>query len=205
MNYLAHLYLSDPDDAHRLGNLAGDWVKGRLQGQPLPPRVIEGVRRHRAVDSYSDQHPLMLEAREKLPAQRRRVAGIILDMLWDHFLVRHWSDYHPRPLRDFLDDCYAGLDRLQPYWPPGAQRALPRIIEEDWLSAYGDLDAVAFSLDRIARRLRRDPGLAGAMQDVLPLYAELEADFLRFDLFRIPHQQLDTHLNQHSTLRGSGC
>ncbi|MCC5856853.1 MAG: DUF479 domain-containing protein [Ectothiorhodospiraceae bacterium] len=202
MNYLAHLYLADPDDAHRLGNLAGDWIKGRLQTQPLPDRVLDGVRRHRAVDSYSDRHPVMIRARARLPAHRRRVGGIILDMLWDHFLVCHWSRYHSVPLPQFLSACYAGLERMEPHWPDPARRVLPRIIREDWLSAYGDLDAVAFSLDRIATRLNRDPGLAGAMRDVRPLYRLLEADFLAFKLLRIPRERLDRELGLSGT--GSG-
>ncbi len=194
MNYLAHLYLADPDDAHRLGNMAGDWIKGNLERQTLPERVLDGARRHRSVDSYSDRHPLMATARLRLPERRRRVAGIVLDVLWDHFLVRHWSTYSDRPLGAFLDDCYRSLERMEPYWPERARRALPRIIGEDWLSAYGDLDAVGFSLDRIARRFSRDPGLAGSIRDVRRQYDALEQDFLAFDLFHTPLHRLDRQL-----------
>lgn len=200
MNYLAHLYLSDPDDQHRLGNLAGDWVKGRLRTQSFPPRMLDGVRRHRAVDSYSDRHPLMVRARSRLPDHRRRVAGIILDVVWDHFLVRHWARYHEQPLDQFLTECYASLERVQAYWPTPARGVLPRIISEDWLAAYGDLDAVAFSLDRIAQRLRQDPGLAGSIKDVRCVYDELEADFLAFDLLHTPREHLDQRLSAAPSL-----
>ncbi|MCH8506018.1 MAG: ACP phosphodiesterase, partial [Ectothiorhodospiraceae bacterium] len=196
MNYLAHLYLADSDDGHRLGNMAGDWVKGKLGNQDLPERVVSGVRRHRAVDRYSDRHPLMVRARARLPDHRRRVSGIILDMLWDHFLVRHWSQYSNPPLEDFLLDCYRSLERMEPHWPERARRALPRIIREDWLSAYGDLDAVAFSLDRIALRFTRDPGLAGSIRDVRAQYPLLEQEFLTFDLLHTPLEQLDQHLHE---------
>ena len=53
MNYLVHLYLSDPDPMVRIGNLMGDFVKGRLEDAPYPPGIIRGLRQHRDVDSYS--------------------------------------------------------------------------------------------------------------------------------------------------------
>ncbi|SEO49879.1 ACP phosphodiesterase [Aquisalimonas asiatica] len=179
MNYLAHLYLSDSDDHHRLGNLAGDWIKGRLENHGLPDRVLDGARRHRYVDSASDQHPAMAAARTRLGPDRRRAAGIILDMVNDHFLVRHWDDYADTPLPRFLDDAYGSLERTRALWPTGGERMMERMIRDDWLSSYGDLAIISMALERIAMRMRRDPGLS----DTLPLlrreYDTLEAHFHR--------------------------
>ncbi len=177
MNYLAHLYLADPDDQHRLGNLAGDWIKGRLESQPYPRRVLEGARRHRFVDSFSDQHPSMLAARQLLGRDRRRAAGIVMDMMNDHFLVRHWSRYCDVPLDVFIADAYASLERTRSLWPVAAERTIHRMIRYDWLASYGDLGIIAMALERIAGRMRRDPGLADALPVLRREYDALEAQF----------------------------
>ncbi|WP_290633071.1 ACP phosphodiesterase [Aquisalimonas sp.] len=189
MNYLAHLYLSDADDHHRLGNLAGDWIKGRLEHHTLPDRVLDGARRHRFVDSVSDRHPATAVARSYLGPDRRRAAGIILDMVNDHFLVRHWDDYASTPLPRFLDNAYGSLERTRALWPAGGERMMERMIRDDWLSSYGDLEIISMALERIAMRMRRDPGLG----DTLPLlrreYVALEEQFHRLmdDLRRELH------------------
>lgn len=179
MNYLAHLYLADSDDHHRLGNLAGDWIKGRLENHTLPPRMLDGARRHRFVDSTSDHHPASAIARARLGPGRRRAAGIILDMVNDHFLVRHWNQYASASLPRFLDDAYASLERTRELWPPAGERIMERMIRDDWLSSYGDLEIISMALERIATRMRRDPGLG----DTLPLlrreYGALEEQFHR--------------------------
>lgn len=177
MNYLAHLYFADADDHHRLGNLAGDWIKGRLDAQPYPPRVVQGARRHRFVDSFSDQHPAMLTARRCLGADRRRAAGIIMDMMNDHFLVRHWGRYGEVPLEAFIADAYAGLERTRPLWPGPAEPVISRMIRHDWLGSYGNLEIIAMALERISGRMRRDPGLADALPVLQRKYTALEAQF----------------------------
>ena len=45
MNFLAHLYLAGDRDAHRLGGLMGDFVKGPLPGT-LPEDLAFGVLLH---------------------------------------------------------------------------------------------------------------------------------------------------------------
>ena len=177
MNYLAHLYFADSDDEHRLGNLAGDWVKGRLENQPLPQRVLEGVRRHRFIDSYADHHPSARAARESLGRDRRRAAGIILDMVNDHLLVRHWSEYASTPLPDFLTSTYASLERTRHLWPDNARHVLHRIVTDDWLSRYGELETIDFALQRIAARLSRDPGLTGTLNLIHQQRPALEDHF----------------------------
>ena len=177
MNYLAHLYFADADDHHRLGNLAGDWIKGRLEGQAYPPRVIEGARRHRFIDTFSDQHAAMLAARRRLGPERRRAGGIIMDMLNDHFLVRDWPKYAGVPLETFTADVYASLERTRSLWPGRAGPVIDRMIRHDWLGSYGSLEIIAMALERIGGRMRRDPGLADALPVLEREYTVLNAHF----------------------------
>ena len=101
MNYLAHLYLAEDSDESLLGNLLGDFVKGRLEEQ-YSPEIIKGIKTHRKVDAYTDFNQNFLACKKLLRPDRRRFAGIIVDMSFDHFLAKNWADYsdiHARPSR----------------------------------------------------------------------------------------------------------
>ena len=64
MNYLAHLYLAEQTSEGLLGSLLGDFVKGRLESR-FPEAVRRGIVLHRAIDTFTDAHPLHLESRNR--------------------------------------------------------------------------------------------------------------------------------------------
>ena len=55
MNWLAHLRLAPDEPLVRLGNLAGDFVRG-VDVSSLHPDVRRGVLQHRAIDRFVDDH-----------------------------------------------------------------------------------------------------------------------------------------------------
>ena len=67
MNHLAHALLAGDDEALQLGGLLGDFVRGQPDPAQFPPRVIRGIRLHRAIDGYTDAHPAVLAAKAQLP------------------------------------------------------------------------------------------------------------------------------------------
>lgn len=99
MNYLAHAVLAGPDPLLRLGGLMGDFVKGPLRPAPahLPERLTQGLRLHRAIDAYAETHPAFRASRARVSPERRRVAGIMVDLFYDHFLARGWAAWPTAP------------------------------------------------------------------------------------------------------------
>lgn len=180
MNFLAHALLAGPAPADRLGAVLGDFVKGPLPCG-LPTDVAEGVRLHRAIDSYADAHPAFRRSRSRVSPERRRYAGIMVDLFYDHFLARHWSRYHPQPLKEFTADFYALLAAHSELLPPRLAHILPHMREADWLSSYREIESVGIALDRMAAgRLRQPNRLGGAAAELEQHYGKLEEDFLAF-------------------------
>ncbi len=178
MNYLAHLHLGGPLPEQLLGSLYGDFVKGRLEGRFSAP-LEAGIRLHRQIDAFTDSHPLVLAAIGRFPAERRRYAGIIVDVFFDHCLARHWADYSQQPLADFSRHVYRVLAAEADL--PGRLAAMaPHMIAEDWLGSYRDFRVIERVLQGISRRLSRPEGLAGAFEEVQALYEPLSEDFRAF-------------------------
>lgn len=180
MNYLAHLHLAEDSDEALVGNLLGDFVKGRPDRLDYPDTVRRGILLHRRVDSFTDHHPIFTASRARLEPPYRRFAGIIIDLAYDHFLARDWADYHDEPLPAFAARAYRALARHHHQLPPRLQRMAPIMSEQDWLSAYRELDNVERSLAGIARRLSRPTPLASSGEQLRRHYAGLEADFRAF-------------------------
>ncbi|WP_157976656.1 ACP phosphodiesterase [Parahaliea mediterranea] len=179
MNFLAHFHLAWPDPGLVAGALEGDYLKGPLCGQCS--RDIEaGVKLHRAVDAYTDSHPVLAALRQQFPPHLRRYAGIVTDISFDHYLSLNWRQYHPHPLPDFSRAVYRVLQARQPELGPGAQRMAQRLTDYDILNAYHRWDAVTGTAERIGQRLRRGNALAGLAPHLQPLRPAMEAAFVDF-------------------------
>lgn len=177
MNYLAHLHLGGPGREDRLGSLYGDFVKG--SADVWPAGIAAGIRLHRRIDVYTDDHPLVIRAKTRLPAARRRVAGLLVDVFFDHCLARLWHDYAEQPLPDFIADCYQTLLE-EPELPPRLARIAPLMARQDWLGSYRDFAVLERVVEGMARRLSRPELLAGAFAELDAAYDGLLADFRDF-------------------------
>src|SRR5689334_4250839 len=112
MNYLVHFLLAGDDEELRLGNVLGDYVKGRVDRFEYPgltPRVRTGIQMHRTIDSFSDRHPAVHRSKRIVSAEYGRLSGVIVDVFYDHVLACRWDAYHRQPLRDFTQQVYRTL------------------------------------------------------------------------------------------------
>lgn len=179
MNYLAHLYLAGPEPEALLGALMGDFVKGPLANRYPTPLTL-GLALHRRIDTFTDTHPRVAASRARVSAARRRFAGIMVDLFYDHFLARNWADYAAEPLHQFTRHVYGLLQLHHARLPERLQSVARRMAEQDWLASYRHITAIHEALDRISRRLKRENRLEGAGAELEANYAALEADFRAF-------------------------
>ena len=179
MNHLAHTFLA-PDSAEaRVGSILGDFSRG-VDWSALPAPVLAGVRHHLAVDTFTDQHPHVLASKQLFSKQRRRFAGVALDILYDHFLLRHWHRYSDFEQTAFIHTVYRELSAHEPVMPPAMIKVTRRMVEHDWFSAYQELDNIGFALDRVAERIRFPNQFTGIIDEIRENERQLEANFLQF-------------------------
>ncbi len=186
MNFLAHLALSGDDTEVILGNLMGDFLKG-VDTSGYPSGIHKGIQLHRRIDSYTDAHPVFGRSRRRLPPPYRRYAGVLVDVFYDHFLARDWHRYSPHEdLASFISRTYRLLSNPPAEPPPRLQRALPRMIREDWLGSYVTEAGVDLTLKRISGRVSRANPLPDGASQLAAHYNGLAMDFAEFypDLIR---------------------
>ncbi len=166
MNFLAHALLAGDQPALIVGGVIGDWIKGPLPGL-LPDDLARGVALHRAIDSYVESQPAFCRSRSRISAQRRRYAGVIVDVIYDHLLAHHWTAIHHQPLDEYCAGVYSLIrDRLIDL-PVSSHPALSMMANEDWLTSYARIDGIADVLARMSRRARQPNPLAKGEQEFL--------------------------------------
>ncbi len=181
MNFLAHLHLARPDPVSRLGNLLGDFVRGRPDDR-FSPEIWRGIMHHRHLDAFTDSHPAWKRSRTRLARERVRFAGIVVDVFYDHFLSRHWDRFATdgESLPDFIDQCHCDLRSAAALGPADANAVIARMEAEGWLASYAELAGIDEAMHRISRRSPRLGPIAGGIADLEREYAGFEADFLQF-------------------------
>jgi len=179
LNYLAHLYFAQPNADSHFGNLLGDFG-GKIYSKQLSTAVQNGLENHYLVDKFTDSHETVKQAKQLFSPKRKRFAGIALDVIFDHFLIRHWSRFNEIPLVRFKQNSYALLNDNLSVMPNKMQQVVTRMTQNDWFKEYETIEGIGFTLDNIATRIRFANQFSGSIEDIHRNYAELEVVFLTF-------------------------
>ncbi|MEN4768545.1 ACP phosphodiesterase [Duffyella gerundensis] len=180
MNFLAHLHLARLADSALLGNLMADYIRGNPVPQ-WPDAIAEGIALHRRIDARTDSLAEVREARSHFRALTRRVAPITLDVIWDHFLARHWQQISPtQSLRDFLSQAEAEVMPQLAGTPEGFQQLNHILWRERWMERYADAAYLQPVLNGMANRRPKLAALRDSYDDFVDNYALLERLFWQF-------------------------
>jgi len=167
MNFLAHLLLSGNKDGIVMGNFVGDFIKGRLtddKTQNWNPDYVTGLKLHRFIDSFTDTHPVVRDAKKKVAEQHGRLSGIIMDIYFDYFLARFFPDFCTETLWEYSHRMYSLIEKNDYLVPEEMVPMVRAMIRQDWLNSYNTFEGIELTFHRMSRR-------AGFME---PIYSAVE-------------------------------
>jgi acyl carrier protein phosphodiesterase len=179
MNFLAHSFLSGNNPGILVGNFMGDFVKGR-QYANFPADVASGVLLHREIDYFTDNHPGVEQSKIRLRPRFGHFAPVVVDIFYDHLLVRNWQIYSKEDIGGFVDNVYDVIGMYFDLLPPRLQAVFPNMKRNNWLLHYGYIEGVRRALAGMSRRSRFNPGLERAVDDLCDNYQEFADDFNGF-------------------------
>lgn len=179
MNFLAHAYLSGNDENIIVGNFIADHVKGKAVDQ-YSDQIKTGIKLHRRIDAFTDAHPVVRKSIARLKGDYGRFSGVIIDMFYDHFLAKYWSDYSNLPIRKFTLGIYKVMMKHFMILPPKTKRILPFMMADDWLSGYAQLEGLNLALTGMSRRTNFNSGMEHATLALRQDYALYKIEFEAF-------------------------
>ncbi len=154
MNYLVHLYLAGKDEEMIVGNFIADHVKG-LQWTSYAPTIQAGIKMHRAVDDFTDHHPLVLEVKKYFSKDFGLASGILVDVFFDHLFALDWISHKSKQdLQDFTDATHKVLLKHHAILPERSQKFLGYMLEYNILYEYHRIEGIEQTLRGLSRRLK---------------------------------------------------
>jgi len=151
-----------------------------VRHEKLPEKVWQGVQLHRSVDGFTDSHPIVRDLRKRFRPEKRRFSGIVLDVVFDHFLIEHWERFSHDDFDRFVGNCYQELWAQRHLMPPRMEMVVTWMIERDWIRSYAHLAHVGRALDGLASRLKMNHDFHGSIEEVHRHHAAIEEGFLAF-------------------------
>ncbi len=172
------MFLSNGVSELLVGNLMGDFVKGKLDGR-YPDGIRRGIVLHRDIDSFTGQNCHYIRSKRRLNESYGHYRGVLIDLFYDHFLAAHWEDYADVPLSVFISDAWRVLSKHDGYLPGKLQLIMPFLFRE-WLPSYSEISGIAAVLQRMSLRLKKASCLSEGAEELSRHYGELCGDFQRF-------------------------
>jgi len=190
MNYLAHIYLSGDSDEIILGNFIADFVKGNKYLN-YPEQVAFGIRLHRSIDLFTDQHPDVRKCIDLVRPGYGRYAGIVIDVFFDHFLAANWNQYSKHTLRQFSKHAHAVFLSNFLLLPLRVKQFLPFLIQHKRLESYAHRENMVQVLEIMSRRTSLPANSEWAMQILNQEYDQFDALFRSFFAEMIAYVETD--------------
>ncbi|MGY5351788.1 acyl carrier protein phosphodiesterase [Wenyingzhuangia sp. IMCC45533] len=179
MNFLAHLYLASSNKNIIIGNFIADNVKGSKIAH-FSKDIQFGIKMHRAIDTFTDEHPIFRQSKRRLDDKYKLYKGVIIDILYDHFLAKNWLDYSNVPLSVFSQGVYQLLNDNYDVLPTKTQHLLPYMTQQNWLYMYRNVFGITSILHDMNVRTKGISKMNEAVVDLEDNYLIFEQDFTNF-------------------------
>ena len=193
MNFLAHIYLSNNDSEVAIGNFISDSIRGKKY-KDYPEAIQVGILLHREIDTFTDAHKIVRQSTKRLHENYGHYAGVIVDILYDHFLAKNWHQYSDMPLADFIEDFYDNLEAHFDILPKRVKQLMPYMIGDNWLLSYKDISGIQKVLEGMNRRTKNRSKMNLAIKELKEFYDEFEQEFTLFFAELIAHTKTNHQL-----------
>jgi len=144
---------------------------------------------HREIDHYVDHHPVVLEMIHELYRPLPKIAGIAIDLIFDHILAKNWSDYHDQPLSEFVQNFYSTAPLHREEYSSEYLFVFEKMRERNWLEQYQYMHGLTKACEGVSRRISFPNKLGEAPLIYEQLSEKIEKTFITFMEDAIPHHE----------------
>ena len=179
MNFLAHIYLSGNNDLIKIGNFMADGIRGK-DYLKFPEQVRNGILLHRQIDTFTDAHPIYRKSKHRLHKKYGHYSGVIMDILYDHFLAKNWKIYSDEKLEQYVSNFYRLLENNKNILTEKTKSMMPYMIGQNWLLSYATIAGIENILFQMDYRTKHRANMQEAVIELGEYYAEFEEEFTLF-------------------------
>ncbi|WP_292010329.1 ACP phosphodiesterase [Chryseobacterium sp.] len=152
MNYLAHSFLSFTD-----GQIAGQFLEDFIRNKDrflLPKEIQDGITLHRAIDTFTDSHPVIHEAKKVFSPLVRLYSGAFIDVCMDYFLANDLTLNSLEGWKEHSLKTYKILHQYEYWFPENFKLMLSNMEKDDWLYNYREDRGIRFSIQNVLNKAK---------------------------------------------------
>ena len=181
MNYLGHATLSGNDNNILIGNMLGDFIKGK-QHTKYPKEIQDGMLYHRLIDEYTDKHPSIRACNKIIrEAGVKKYAGVFVDIFFDHFLANDKTHFPTeQSLKEFTESTLQTLGDAQDIMNEDMKKYFGYMISYNWLFHYRSREGIEKAIMGIVKRY---PRLGNADEILFALFNNMETLYPHYKVF----------------------
>jgi len=179
MNFLAHIYLSGEDEEIQFGNFIGDWVKGNKY-ENFPEKIKKGIILHRKIDTFTDSNKIALESSRRMKIVYGKYSGVVVDILYDHFLASNWEKYSDISLKNYAKNFNKVVRKNYKFLPKRAKTYAPAFLLNNRLVCYASLKCFEDVLVKMSIHTSLPDKTKEAIIHIKQNYSEYASEFEAF-------------------------
>ncbi|MCX8534615.1 acyl carrier protein phosphodiesterase [Chryseobacterium luquanense] len=152
MNYLAHSFLSFSD-----GQIVGQFLEDHIRNNErfsFQKDIQDGITMHRAIDTFTDSHPAIHEAKKVFSPLVRLYSGAFVDVSMDYFLANDLTLNSLKGWKNHSQKVYRVLNQNIHLFPENFRLMLSRMETEDWLYNYRTDRSIGFSMKNVLNKAK---------------------------------------------------
>ncbi len=142
--------------------------------------IQKGIILHRAIDTFTDAHPVFRMSTKKLHERYHHYSGVIVDVFYDHFLAKNWKKYSDENLAEFIDHFYTSLEQNKEILTERTVALMPYMIKQNWLLSYQTVEGIREILTQMDSRTKNKSQMRFATEELVLFYDEFEQEFSTF-------------------------
>jgi acyl carrier protein phosphodiesterase len=152
MNFLAHSFLTF-NDGQIVGQFLEDFIRNKDR-YSFPKDIQDGITLHRAIDTFTDSHPAIHEAKKVFSPLVRLYAGAFVDVSMDYFLARDLSINSLKGWKKHSQKIYRVLNENEQFLSENFKRMLVKMEHDDWLYNYREDWGIKFSIQNVLNKAK---------------------------------------------------
>ncbi|MDO3426447.1 ACP phosphodiesterase [Chryseobacterium sp. APV1] len=152
MNYLAHSFLTFTD-----GQIVGQFLEDFIRNKDrfsFPKDIQDGITLHRAIDTFTDAHPAIHEAKKVFAPLVRLYAGAFVDVSMDYFVANDLSLNSLEGWKNHSLKVYRVLHENYEFLPENFRRMFERMEADDWLYNYRKDQSIGYSMRNVLNKAK---------------------------------------------------
>ncbi|MCD1118581.1 acyl carrier protein phosphodiesterase [Chryseobacterium turcicum] len=152
MNFLAHSFLTF-NDGQIVGQFLEDFIRNKDR-YSFPKDIQDGITLHRSIDTFTDSHPAIHEAKKVFSPLVRLYAGAFVDVSMDYFLANDFSLNSLKGWKEHSLKVYRVLNEHERFLSENFKKMLAKMEHDDWLFNYREDWGIKFSIQNVLNKAK---------------------------------------------------